>query len=115
MDIKPEFTDELILEEIGKRLNQTRLAQNLTQAQLAEAAGISKRTLERLEAGATSTQLPTFIRASRALGLLPSFDKAVPQPQASPIELVKLRGKKRKRASQKRTQKRTSKKWTWSE
>jgi transcriptional regulator with XRE-family HTH domain len=113
MQIQPEFTDELILQEIGKRLAQARLERNLSQAQLAEAAGISKRTLERLESGSTSTQLPTFIRATRALGLLPGFDKAIPQPVPSPIELVKLQGKKRKRASQKRVEKKTSKKWTW--
>jgi transcriptional regulator with XRE-family HTH domain len=115
MEIKTEFTDELILQEIGERLARTRLARNFTQAQLANMAGISKRTLERLELGASSTQLTTFIRICRALGLLPQFDSFVTQPVASPIEQVKLQGQKRKRASGTRVEKASRKKWTWGE
>jgi transcriptional regulator with XRE-family HTH domain len=115
MEIRTEFTDELILQEIGERLARTRLARNFTQAQLANMAGISKRTLERLESGAASTQLTTFIRICRALGLLPRFDSFVTQPVASPIEQVKLQGQKRKRASGTRVEKASRKKWTWGE
>jgi predicted transcriptional regulator len=43
---------------------------NLSQAQLAEQAGISKRTLERLEAGAAATQLSLFLRVLRQLDRL---------------------------------------------
>ena len=43
---------------------------NLSQAQLAEQAGISKRTLERLEAGAAATQLSLFLQVLRQLDRL---------------------------------------------
>ena len=115
MNIRPELSDELVLQEIGERLARTRLERNLTQANLAKTAGISKRTLERLESGAASTQLTTFIRVSRALGLLQRFDAFLPKPLASPVEQVKLQGRKRKRASGIRTEKTLNKKWTWGE
>lgn len=115
MEIRAEFSDDLILQEIGERLARTRLARNLTQAQLAHMAGVSKRTLERFESGAASTQLATFIRISRALGLLPRFDLLVAQSITSPLEHVKLQGKKRKRASGTRVENGSHKKWTWDE
>jgi len=115
MNIRPEFSDELVLQGIGERLARTRLERNLTQAKLADTAGISKRTLERLESGAASTQLTTFIRVCRALGLLPRFDTFLPKPLPSPLEQVKLQGRKRKRASGRRIEKTPNKKWTWGE
>ena len=115
MNIRPEFSDDVVLQEIGERLGRTRLERNLTQANLAKTAGISKRTLERLESGAASTQLTTFIRVCRALGLLQRFDMFLPKPLASPVEQVKLQGRKRKRASGIRTEKTLNKKWTWGE
>ena len=115
MEIRTEFSDELILQEIGERLVRARLERNLTQAELAKMAGISKRTLERLESGAASTQLTTFIRICRALGLLQGFDGFLPKPVASPVEQLKLQGRKRKRASGTRLEKTRDKKWTWGE
>ena len=115
MNIRPEFSDEVVLQEIGERLARTRLERNLTQASLAKTAGISKRTLERLESGAASTQLTTFIRVCRALDLLQRFDTFLPMPLASPVEQVKLHGRKRKRASGTRIEKTRNKKWTWGE
>jgi hypothetical protein len=47
--IGEETTDEAVLGELGRRLAQVRLGKNLTQAQLAAKAGVSKRTVERLE------------------------------------------------------------------
>ena len=115
MEIKTELNDDSVLKEIGERLARTRLERNLTQVQLAEMAGISKRTLERLEAGASSTQLTAFIRVCRALGLFPRLDVFVPQPLPNPLEEIKLEGQ-RKRASGSRVEKRpTKKKWTWGE
>ena len=65
-----EITDEAVLSELGSRLAQVRLERNLTQAQLAEQAGVSKRTVERLESGSVATQLSGFIRVCRVLELL---------------------------------------------
>ena len=70
MPIQRLMTDEALLRELGHRIAQQRLDRNLSQAQLAEQAGISKRTLERLEAGAAATQLSLFLRVLRQLDRL---------------------------------------------
>jgi transcriptional regulator with XRE-family HTH domain len=115
MKLSTEFSDDLILQEIGERLAGLRLERNLTQANLAHEAGVSKRTLERLESGAVSTQLSTFIRICRALNLLPRFDALLPKPMPSPVEQLKLQGRKRQRASGKRVKQPSAKEWTWGE
>lgn len=51
MKIAGQHPDEAILKELGGRLAGVRLGRNLTQAALAEQAGVSKRTVERMEAG----------------------------------------------------------------
>jgi transcriptional regulator with XRE-family HTH domain len=115
MKISGNATDDAVLVEIGKRLTQTRLASNLTQAQLAEQAGVSKRTVERLEAGAVATQLSGFIRVCRVLNILDRFDALVPESIPSPMAELKLRGKQRQRASGGKAPapKPSAKKWHW--
>ena len=113
MPLLAELSDESILKEIGDRLTRTRLERNLTQAQLAEMAGISKRTLERLESGSAATQLTSFIRACRSLGLLEQLDLFLPPPRVSPVEQLKLQGRKRKRASGSKSKNASSQKWSW--
>ncbi len=100
MKIVSQLTDAAIAQELGRRIEATRLAINLTQAALAKIAGISKRTLERIESGEVATQLTGFLRVCRALGLLDRFDLLVPEPTISPLEQLKLQRKKRQRASQ---------------
>ncbi len=87
------------LQELGSRLAAQRLALNLTQAELATQAGISKRTVERLESGAVATQLSSFLRACRVLGLQDRIELLVPEPATSPVAQLKLKGNARKRAS----------------
>lgn len=111
MKIERLVTDEAILSELGGRLAQRRLELQLTQERLAEQAGVSKRTVERIEAGAT-TQMSTMIRILRVLELLDCLEALVPVAGPRPMDLLKLKGKARKRASGKR--KPTDEKhWTW--
>jgi transcriptional regulator with XRE-family HTH domain len=113
MKITKQATDEAVLSELGGRLAQVRLERNLTQAQLAEQAGVSKRTVERLESGSVATQWSGFIRVCRVLELVERFDLLVPEPVPSTVEQLKLRGRKRQRASARRKAKSSSKKWQW--
>lgn len=99
MKIINHATDEILLRELGARLAQTRLEKNLTQAQLAIQAGISKRTVERLEAGRAGTQLSAFIRVCRVLELIERLEILVPETAPSPMTQLKLGGRKRRRAS----------------
>ena len=112
MKILDALTDEAILVEIGERLVRRRLEFNLTQAALAKEAGVSKRTLERVEAGATA-QLTTIIRLFRVLDLLPSLDQILPESKPGPIEVMTRKGKVRKRASSNGRVSKKEEKWTW--
>ncbi len=98
MRIDAMRTDDGVLVEIGERLQRTRLERNQTQQQLADDAGIGVRTLERLESGRGAT-LTNVVRVLRALDLLDVLDAALPPPLASPVERLKLAGRRRRRAS----------------
>lgn len=99
MNSSPYVSDSAVLQNLGARLAARRLELNLTQAQLADEAGVSKRTIERLESGATATQLSAFLRVCRVLGLQERLDQLVPEPAPSPVAQLKLRGRTRRRAS----------------
>src|SRR5271167_4285966 len=101
MKITGLASDAVILGELGGRLTKIRLDRNLTQAELAMQAGVSKRTVERLESGAVATQLSGFIRVCRVLEVIERFDLLVPEPVPSPVEQLKQAGRKRQRASTK--------------
>jgi len=115
MKITDQVVDDIVLGELGARIARARLEGNLTQAQLAIKAGISKRTLERMETGG-ATQLVNLVRVSRALGLVERFELLIPEPVASPVAQLKLRGKERKRikpARQAAEPAATYGKWQW--
>jgi transcriptional regulator with XRE-family HTH domain len=97
---------------IGERISRRRLERNLTQANLATNAGVSQRTVERLEAG-ESTQLSNFLRILRALDLLEGLEALLPKLPPSPIDQLKLKGRQRQRASSIREPEARSRAWTW--
>jgi transcriptional regulator with XRE-family HTH domain len=113
MKILNTQTDEAILTEIGRRITRRRLAQQMTQAELAEQAGIGKRTLERVEAGLPA-QSATVIRIFRVLGLLPGLDQMLAEPSIRPLEAAARKGKARQRASG-RAKSRQHEPWSWEE
>lgn len=119
MRFSSDASDSTILKELGARMARARLESNLTQARLAEEAGVSKRTVERLESGSVATQLSGFLRVCRALGLVERLEAFVPEPPPSPIEQMKLQGRRRRRASSPRGEKPSTtgmpspREWTW--
>lgn len=106
-----QLTDEAILADLGQRLARQRLDRGLTQAALAERAGVAKRTLERAEAG-ESVQMTTLVRILRALDLLGALDAAIPPAGTRPLDLLQ-RGKPRQRASSRQRQDMTGEPWSW--
>lgn len=76
---------------------EVRLARQMTQAQFAKAAGVSKRTIERLEDGA-STQFANLLRCLRALNRLDGLERLLPDTPTNPITLLERHGKTRQRA-----------------
>jgi len=101
MRITSELTDIAALHEIGDRLERRRIDAGLTQVQLAEEAGISKRTVERIEAG-HSTDFVMLLRVLRVLKLMEALDQLVPDLPQSPLVLLKGRGRARKRVGHSR-------------
>lgn len=112
MKIINALSDEVILVEIGERIAGRRLELHLTQADLAKEAGIGKRTLERVEAGKTA-QVTTLIRLFRVLDLLSNLDQMLPEPKTGPIDILKRKGKPRKRAASGYKESNKEDAWTW--
>jgi transcriptional regulator with XRE-family HTH domain len=98
MRFESNLTDQAVLAELGERLTRARLDRNVTQAQLARSAGVSERTLARIEAG-ESSQAANLVRVLRALGRIESLEAMLPPALPSPIALVDRRGRERRRAS----------------
>ena len=112
MKISNLLADDAILTEIGERVARRRLDLQFTQADLAEQAGVSKRTVERIEAGA-SAQMSSIIRILRVLELLPGLDRMISEAGPGPMDLLKRKGKVRKRASKRRQSDRPDEPWSW--
>ena len=114
MNSKSPISNARLLQIMGERISQRRLQRNRSQAHLANEAGVSKRTVERVEAG-ESIQLSNFIRILRALDLLDGLDALLPEPLPSPLQQHKLQGRQRRRASSAGDPEAASKAWTWSD
>lgn len=117
MKIVPELTDSTVLEALGSRLKTHRLRARLTQAELAEQAGVGKRTLERLEAGEGS-ELGTLVRVLRTLGLIEGFDRLLPEVGPGPIARLEAQGRQPQRVGHPRsrgTPAEDDEPWQWGE
>ena len=95
------MTDEGIAAEIGRRIDQLRLEANMTQMEIAEKAGFSLKTYSNIVKGkGTFVNTIAVLRALDRHDLLESF---IPDTVFSPMEMLKLKGKERKRASKRGT------------
>ncbi len=117
MKLTPSLTDEAVLAELGARLEAVRLARNLSQTELAAQSGVARKAIQRLESGEPITTT-TLVRVLRALGLTDGLDQVAPEPLPSPVDMLKLRGRTRKRASGKRGRRRAldpdePQSWRW--
>lgn len=97
------MTDDGIVADLAKRIRQYRLNANMTQDEVAAEAGIGKATYVRFESGSsTAIRLTSLIAILRKLDLLDNLDSLVPEPEISPLQVAKMQGKKRQRASGRR-------------
>jgi transcriptional regulator with XRE-family HTH domain len=90
-------TNSEVMLEIGRRLRDYRLQQNLAVADVAERAGINRNTVLNAEAG-RNPRLETVLRLLRVYGRVESLDAFLPKPTLSPLQVVKNKGKLRRRA-----------------
>lgn len=91
------MTASTFAEEIGERLKQARLNRDLTQSEVAVLAGVARKTVLNAEKG--KVQLEILIAIMMALDLTDQIDLFLPKQEISPLQLAKLQGKKRQRAS----------------
>ena len=103
--------NQTILMELGRRIQDTRIAASLTQKELAERAGISLSTLVRLESG-ESVRFEYVLNTLRALNLLSNIDLLVQEQEMRPSDLLDY-GKKRKRVRISPKENPIRKPWKW--
>ena len=82
------MSNPAILVEIGKRLKEYRIRNDMTQKDVAEHAGV--------ERGDNISTLK-LIAILRSLDMLENLDEFIPKPPVSPILYKKLMGKQRYR------------------
>lgn len=104
-------TSDQIQFALCQRLEKIRLMRNMTQAKLAEEAGVSRKTIVRLERGEV-VFFDTFIRILIALGIQQNLETLLPDPTIRPIDRVKSGGNERRRASPDRPAE-ERKPWAW--
>jgi putative transcriptional regulator len=92
------MSDKAIIRDIGKRLKQIRLNKNITQQELSKKSGVHRTTISKIETG-QQISLLTLIQVLRGLGELQRLENIIPEEIVSPMQLARLQGKKRKRAS----------------
>ncbi|MGM0565065.1 MAG: helix-turn-helix transcriptional regulator [Pseudomonadota bacterium] len=96
------MTPQGVAEALGERLKQWRLNRDVTQVEVAERAGVSRKVVLNAEKGKVS--LEALVAILQALDCADQLDRFLPAPLASPLQLAELRGRQRQRASGKHRQ-----------
>jgi transcriptional regulator with XRE-family HTH domain len=105
------LSDPQVEAELGKRLKRRRVELSLNQSELAERAGLGRRTITAIENGHGSS-LSTFIAVLRSLGTLPELAELLPPPELSPIAITSQKVQERKYPYKPRGQS-TQTPWKW--
>ena len=86
-----------VAEELGNRLKQARLNADLTQAEVASRAGLNRRTILNAEKG--KVRLENLVAILVSMDMAGQLNMLLPVQEISPIQLAKLKGQERQRAS----------------
>ncbi|RLA19258.1 MAG: transcriptional regulator [Gammaproteobacteria bacterium] len=86
-----------ITKALGERLKLARLNIDMTQTEVSELAGVSRKVVLNAEKG--KVQLEALVAIMVALNLTDQLNNFLPKQNISPIQLSRLQGKKRQRAS----------------
>ena len=89
-----------VLKEIGAQIRQMRLNQNISQEKLSEMSGLSRKAIGDIERNGKGTMMSIvqMLRALERMELLNLFSTEV---LVSPLQVAKMYGKKRQKASRK--------------
>lgn len=84
MDLK-KYSNTQILQMLGMRFKDYRLMMNLSQGELAKAAGVSVSTVHKFETGMiTNMNVTNLMALLRPVGLLDRFDDLIPEQPENP-------------------------------
>lgn len=97
MEITNTTSVAVIQHELGSRLKRARLNKNWGQKYVAELSGLSPYLIGQVEKGEGTME--ALICYLKALGMIEAISSFIPPTTVSPIQLAKLEGKVRKRAS----------------
>lgn len=99
-------SDGDICQQIGKKIRELRLRQNVSQMSLGEQAQVSVSTIKKLERGEIGS-FDSLIRVLRILGELDIFSPLLKEEELSPNEYLAfteaMKKKRRKRAQSQRS------------
>ena len=101
-----------IEKQLCQRLERVRLDQNISQSVLAEEAGVSRRTISRMENG-EGVSLDTFVRVARALGLIEQLQSLFQLPEIRPVDRVRGQAPRKNASSSRSKTKDTEAPWEW--
>lgn len=111
MKIQGFETNNVIIEEIGKRLKARRIALAITQKELALESGVSQRTISGFENGG-NISIDNLLSILRVLRLIQEINLLFPEKKVNPFDVLNL-GHSKKRVSSKSAGKDSS--WEWEE
>ena len=111
MKIYGTENNSFILKELGKRIQDIRISISLTQKELAERAGLSPSTMERIENG-ENVKIENVLNVLRALSLLANINMLVPEQEILPTIMIERRVK-RKRVRKSHNSNETKIEWKW--
>lgn len=100
-----------LLSDLGQRIAAYRISRNLKQAELAEAAGIDRSTLSRLESGRAT--IDTLARVLLALEIEDRLLAVVPDASVNPLDTRAARGHKRQRVRDSKSGDDKDGPWIW--
>ncbi len=99
MKISGTENNETILKELGQRIKDIRIKMSMTQKEFALKAGVSARTIERLENG-ENINIECFLNVLRVINCIQNTDLLITEQILTP-EMIFNNQKKRQRASAK--------------
>ena len=92
-----KLTVHAIAGELGDRIKTARLNANLTQKALAQKSGISLKAVTNAEKGKST--LESVIAMLIGLEITEQLNYFIPKQEISPVQLIAMQGKERKRAT----------------
>ena len=104
-------TDKQIVEETAKRIAKLRIANGLSQNDVAKRTGLSRHTISNIENGNSFT-VENLVKVMRALGIIDRLETLIPTANQSPYVLVKNKGEKKRVFSSKKIK---NQEWQWGE